>query len=1247
MTFARWAIVTAVVALFNVLTPSLASAACDQATPTIATDKADYLKTATVSISGCGFSAFEPLSIVITGPDGQVRSVGGSGKRGAYELDADVSGRLELSYELPTSGKAAKPGEYGRYVVAVQTRGGVLLAATAFTRLPVTSATCAPDGNGVRTCWGNSTSDPDFFWLPPTVPSAALFTGPFDPSALEGLTVRICELDDTIDACVAGPAVEEFSAFSSPTPSRITVDQSHEFYTVNWLTGSSHVDRDRFYRVTVLKNRSVIGTIDVDFVQNKPELASIDPTLYVGVVRGQQLTLRFRVQQPTARTRVTINEVESNLGTPGDWIELYNTASVPLSLDGYIVKDNDDAHAYVLPAGATIPPLGYFVVEEAALGFGLGGADAVRLFTPDASTVFDSYAWTAHAATTYGRCPNGVGDFQTTTTVTKGSANDCTILLVINEVESNGGVPGSWVELFNPGPGPANLKGFVFTDSDDTHRFPLPAAVVPAGGYYVVEEAAFRFTLDGVDAARLFRPDGTIADGIAWQSHAPTTYGRCPNGGSAIAVTLGATKGTVNNCFVPVTTLRINEVESNGGTPGDWVELINTGGTSIDLSGWRMLDNDDTHAPYVLPAGSVIAAGGYFVLEEAAFGFGLGAADSVRLYDPLGSLYETYSWTAHATTTYGRCPNATGSFITTFASTKGAANACVAPVAVRINEVESNGGSPGDWFELYNPGPAAADLSGWRMLDNDDAHTPYVFPAGSTIPVGGYLVVEEASFGFGLGAPDSVRLFDATGALYESYSWTTHAASTYGRCPNGAGGFVSTTSTKGAANDCASPVRINEIESNGGTPGDWVELINPTTTPVDISGLIFRDNDDTHAYVIPAGTLVPAGGYFVLEEAAFGFGLGNPDSARLFASNGALLDSFAWTSHATTTYGRCPNGTGAFAPTTASTKGAVNVCPGDPTPWPGGTAVQTADATGVLGGNMSGLIYEAAIGTTPGVLWAVKNGPGMMFRLLRSGTEWTPDTSSGWSSGKTLRYPSGTGDPDAEGVTFTDEGPLGGMYVSTERDNTASQSGISRNSVLRFDVSGSGTTITATHEWNLTADLPSVGSNLGMEAITWIPDTFLTGAGFFDESKGHAYSPSEYPNHGKGLFFVGLEATGGIYAYALLDGGTFTRIATINSGLVGVMDLAFDRETQDLWAVCDDGCGGSAVVLAIDPVTHRFVVTRTYARPASMPNLNNEGFAIAPIAECSSGVRPVFWSDDSNTDSHAIRQGTVSCSSVR
>ncbi len=574
-----------------------------------------------------------------------------------------------------------------------------------------------------------------------------------------------------------------------------------------------------------------------------------------------------------------------------------------------------------------------------------------------------------------------------------------------------------------------------------------------------------------------------------------------------------------------------------------------------------------------------------------------------------------------------------------------------APPAVRINEIESNGGTPGDWVELFNPTTSAVDISGWALKDDDDTR-PFRFAAGTTIPAGGYLVVEEATFNYGLGAADAARLYNQFGVLVDSHAWTAHAISTYGRCPNGTGAFVEMPSTKGAPNDCRPSIRINEVESNGGTPGDWVELINIGTTAVDVSGFIIKDDDDSRTSALPAGTILAPGAFYVIEETTMGFGLGAADAARLYTTDGVLVDSYAWTAHAPSTYGRCPDGTGAFVPTT-STKGAPNQCaPTGPSgaPWPGLGDVQTVDGMNVFGTNMSGLAYEGASGGSPAVLWAAKNGPGTLYRLIASGDLWIPDPANNWGAGKTLRYPDSLGDVDAEGVTFAGGTSAGGMYVAAERNNAAS--GVSRNSVLRYDVSQTWTTLRATHEWNLTADLPVTGANLGAEAIAWIPDSVLVNRQFFDESKGAAYAPADYPDHGTGIFFVALEANGVVYAYALNHANsTFTRIATITTGYPGVMDLEYDPSTHYLWATCDDGCNNTFGVLEIDtgagsPTRGRFVGPRSFARPAGLGNFNNEGFAITPSSECVGGVKPVFWADDNQTGGHALRRGSITCGPI-
>jgi hypothetical protein len=447
-------------------------------------------------------------------------------------------------------------------------------------------------------------------------------------------------------------------------------------------------------------------------------------------------------------------------------------------------------------------------------------------------------------------------------------------------------------------------------------------------------------------------------------------------------------------------------------------------------------------------------------------------------------------------------------------------------------------------------------------------------------------------------------------------------------------------------------VRVNEVESSGGTPGDWVELINAGSTAADISGWIVRDNDDTHISTIPSGTVLAPGAFYIVEETALGFGLGGADSARLYDDSDELVDTYSWTAHATTTYGRCPDGTGDFVTQPTSTKGQPNDClPSEPTTaaWPGSAPVETVDALNTWTSNLSGLTYQPATASDPGVLWATVNGPGTLYRLLFDGTNYASDTANDWGSGKALHYPDGTGNPDTEGVTKTAwDSPF--IYTATERNNDAST--VSRLAILRFDTSATGATLTATHEWNVTADLPVVGANLGLEAVTFIPDEYLVANGFRDQSTNAAYDPASYPDHGGGLFFVGVEGTGVIYAYALNHtDSTFVRVATIQSGHPGVMSLEFDRDRGYLWAACDDTCGNLANVLTVDrapssPSVGGFIVRRTFERAATLPNANNEGFAIAPETECVGGQKSVFWSDDNNTGGHSLRRGSLPCSNL-
>ncbi|MGK2875455.1 MAG: lamin tail domain-containing protein [Nocardioides sp.] len=702
------------------------------------------------------------------------------------------------------------------------------------------------------------------------------------------------------------------------------------------------------------------------------------------------------------------------------------------------------------------------------------------------------------------------------------------------------------------------------------------------------------------------------------------------------------------------TDIVVNEAESSGGTPGDWIELVNTGSAPIDLTGWYLKDNNDTNH-FSIDAGTVIEAGGFMAFDVegdsvAPAHFGLGGSDYARVFNPDGVQIDAINWTAHATQTFGRCPDGTGVPGATLGATKGAANNCAAidpeptgPTVV-INEVESNGDPVADWVELHNIGAASVDISGWIVKDDDDTHTKAV-PAGTTIAPGGYfaLYTELPAPGFGLGSADQARLFEADGTTLVDAAtpWTGHPATSWGRCPDGTGTFRETNvSTRNQPNAC-SAVRINEVTSNS---PDMVELKNISDTALDLGGWTIKDNSETNPTVIAAGTMIQPGGYYTLTPLA---GLGSADSVRLVDPSGAPAESYTWTAHPATSYGRCADGVGEFKQTTQTTFGGANACPGlQPDPWPGSAEVSFADDEPTFGQDASGVIFDPE---NPDVLWVAQNKAGTLSQLVRSGDTFVRPAGA-WNTAKDPKYVDGTGSPDTEGITI---GGDDAIYLSSERDNA--NSGISRMTVLRYDAAAaSGSTITATDQWELNSILPTVGANLGLEGITFVPDAWFTDGGLIDESTSSAYNPASYPDHGDGLYVVAVEGTGLLYALALdhtaATAETAHLVATFdpqlltNAGPAGVMDVSFDPELDVLWAICDDSCDGVSVQMA--PADGTLKVVNAYERPAGMANYNNEGLAIQPQRGCVDGEKLVVWANDGDDEGHALRQGTIGCTPI-
>lgn len=98
-------------------------------------------------------------------------------------------------------------------------------------------------------------------------------------------------------------------------------------------------------------------------------------------------------------------------------------------------------------------------------------------------------------------------------------------------------------------------------------------------------------------------------------------------------------------------------------------------------------------------------------------------------------------------------------------------------LAHNLGGLVNGAGLRSPWVELYNPGPAARDLSGHTLTDDPAQPARWAFPAGTSVPPGGHLLVwlDAASAAGELHAPLAANPRAQALALY---------------APAGAGGFT-------------------------------------------------------------------------------------------------------------------------------------------------------------------------------------------------------------------------------------------------------------------------------------------------------------------------------------------------------------------------------------------------------------------------------------------------------------------------
>jgi hypothetical protein len=387
--------------------------------------------------------------------------------------------------------------------------------------------------------------------------------------------------------------------------------------------------------------------------------------------------------------------------------------------------------------------------------------------------------------------------------------------------------------------------------------------------------------------------------------------------------------------------LRFTEIMYNppGGAAYEFLELHNAGFAPIDLTGFRF-----EGIQCLFPAGTVIPGGGVWVLASNAdpslfaarypgiavaawYGGNLSnSGERIALLDPAGNVVlaveyrDADGWPTEADGSGSSLelndlngdPNAPGSWRASVVpgGTPGRLPAMLLNPTVRLNELMAHNrtavphaGSYPDWVELYNAGTTAVDLGGWSLTDNGDPRQ-FVFPPGTMIQAGGYLVVWcDSDFaapglhaGFALSRTgESVFFYDPSANLVDAVSFGLQLTDlSLGRLEGTANPWQLTLPTPGGPNlgtpqGPASHLVINEWLINPRSPESaWIEVHNThQTLPVSLQGIFLGNGKTTHR--LAARSYVEPGGFVQL----FPMGPVGPDRLEFeLSAAGGVIDLY-------------------------------------------------------------------------------------------------------------------------------------------------------------------------------------------------------------------------------------------------------------------------------------------------------------------------------------------------------------------
>jgi len=247
----------------------------------------------------------------------------------------------------------------------------------------------------------------------------------------------------------------------------------------------------------------------------------------------------------------------------------------------------------------------------------------------------------------------------------------------------------------------------------------------------------------------------------------------------------------------------INEFLPNpqGSDENEWIELFNSGLSTINLNGLKIQDNSSTI--YTINAEDFfttqIYPNNYFIIERAVSGIALNntGGDCVKLLSPTNILIKQvcYNETAIDNKSYARKND--NSWGWTEILTKGSQNLfstifinqlpdndneATSTVAINPNEqpiIAENliiseflpnpeGSDTGEFIEIYNQSTTTINLLNWQLDDSQGGSSPYKVNEGKIILANQYLVFYKSETGISLNnTNDIVRLINPNGEVIQ------------------------------------------------------------------------------------------------------------------------------------------------------------------------------------------------------------------------------------------------------------------------------------------------------------------------------------------------------------------------------------------------------------------------------------------------------------------------------------------------